>query len=94
MQALLDKITAFFYDFIEFFLDLIMLFLQIPMSWGLYLLSWIDGLLPGGTDWRAFWSSMPIELINFGLYVGLWECMQIIFTMMAMKGLYNIVRGR
>jgi len=94
MQGLIDSMTALFYDFIEVLLDLGMLFLQVPMSWGLYLLSWIDGLLPGGTDWRSFWSAMPVELINLGLYLGLWECMQIIVSMMGMKGLYNILRGR
>ena len=93
MQAFIDKMGEYFYDSVEVLLDFMMLFFQIPLSWGIYLIYWFDSVLPGGTDWRVFWASMPIELINFGLYVGLWDCVQMIVTMMGMKAVYKILRG-
>lgn len=94
MDDFFDTLGIYFYDSVEVLLDALMLFLQIPMSWGIYVLTWFDGALPGGHDWSSFWSSMPVELINLGLYVGLWECLQIMVTMLGMKAVYNIVRGR
>ena len=81
----------YFWDLAEIGLDLFYYVSQGAMSTGIWVMELLDGLLPSNVNWAVYWGTWPVEIINLANYVGMFECMFLIFSAYSLKYVWKLV---